>query len=335
MQRRPPSDKLREVAISWFMRLREAEADDPVRSQFEQWLLSNPMHQQAYQDICMMWDRFDSVDTLAPLASLAETANTRHPSAGQQPLKKFVAGALVAIAIGWGGLMGWQNWRAQPTLQMGTQAALGTIKKQRLDDGTLLTLNTGAEVEVTYYRDRRVAHLKHGEAIFEVSKDPTRPFVVESGQAQITVLGTRFADNQLNKLVRISVDHGTVKVEHRLKASQTAPHTLILHDGEVAEVSTQRAHPQPSTRRAADAFAFEQGMVIFDESGLDEIAETLSRYHKKPLLADTAAQNNIHISSLLKTTAIETFIQQLPEMAPVQVVQTPEATLIKRIQAKK
>lgn len=329
------TDKLREVAIGWFIRIKEAEADDPVRSKFEQWLMASVAHQQAYADVTKVWASFDSPRDLEKLADIADQEAFFQQSARARKIKNVIAGALAAVAIGMSGLLAFQTWHAQPVMQMVAQVETGKIQSQRLEDGTLMTMNTGTDIEVTYYRDRRLVTLKRGEAIFEVARDEGRPFIIDSGKARITVLGTRFAVNRLHKLVRVSVDHGTVKVEpqHPATASQARP--LILHDGEVAEVKQDATTVTRSHHQAADAFAFEKGMIIFEEADLDEIAETLSRYRKLPLLAEPPVSGKVHISSMLKTNAIETFIHQMPEMAPVHIVPTTKATLIKSQSVKK
>lgn len=322
------TDKLRESAIAWFIRIRDTEDDDAIRGKFEQWLMASQAHQQAYADVSKVWETFDSAQDLEKLAVIAEQNTFFQKAERAQRIKKYVAGAMVAAVIGLGGLLGLQTWQAQPTLQMVAQAEVGEVKSQRLDDGTLLTMNTGAEIEVTYYRDRRLVHLKQGEAIFEVARDEQRPFIIDSGKAQVTVLGTRFAVNRLKKLVRVSVDHGTVKVEQN-DDNTLNPHSLILHDGEVAEVKADGAAPTHTKRKAADAFAFEKGMVMFEEADMDEIAETLSRYRTLPLVAEPPISSKVHITSMLKADSIDTFINQMPDMAPVRIVQTPKATVIK------
>jgi transmembrane sensor len=329
MMSRNHTDKLREVAISWFIRIKDIEADDPLRSKFEQWLMASVAHQQAYADVANVWASFDSPHALEKLADIADQDAFFQQAAQSKKIKNYVAGAVAAVAIGLGGLLGFQTWRAQPVMQMAAQVEVGQVKAQRLEDGTLMTMNTGTDIEVTYYRDRRMVTLKRGEAIFEVTRDESRPFIIDSGKAKITVLGTRFAVNRLHKLVRVSVDHGTVKVEPQSVDSTTQPNALILHDGEVAEVKHDNTKPTRSHHQASDAFAFEKGMVIFEEADLDEIAETLSRYRKLPLIAEPPVSNNVHISSMLKTTSIETFIHQMPELAPVRIVPTAQATLIK------
>jgi transmembrane sensor len=329
MMFRNHTDKLREVAIGWFIRIKDAEADDPLRSKFEQWLMANVAHQQAYADISKVWESFDSTDDLVKLADIADQDAFFQQATHSKKIKNVIAGAMAAVAIGMGGLLGFQTWHAQPTMQIIAQAESGQVKSQRLEDGTLMTMNTGTDIEVTYYRDRRLVTLKRGEAIFEVSRDESRPFIIDSGKAKITVLGTRFAVNRLSKLVRVSVDHGTVKVEPQNAERSTHTSALILHDGEVAEVKHDNTKPSHSHHQASDAFAFEKGMVIFEEADLDEIAETLSRYRKLPLVAEQPVSSKVHISSMLKTNAIETFINQMPELAPVRIVPTAQATVIK------
>lgn len=329
------TDKLREVAIGWFIRIKEAEADDPLRSKFEQWLMASAAHQQAYADVAKVWASFDSPSDLEKLADVADQDAFFQQSTRSRKIKNVIAGALAAVAIGVGGLVAFQTWHAQPVMQMVAQVEIGQVQSQRLEDGTLMTMNTGTDIEVTYYRDRRLVTLKRGEAIFEVARDEARPFIIDSGKAKITVLGTRFAVNRLHKLVRVSVDHGTVKVEPQHVGDATQASALILHDGEVAEVKQDATKPVHSHHQASDAFAFEKGMVIFEQADLDEIAETLSRYRKLPLVAEQPLSGKIHISSMLKTNAIETFIHQMPEMAPVQIVPTATATLIKSNSVKK
>lgn len=62
-----------------------------------------------------------------------------------------------------------------------------------LDDGTAVWLNAQTRIEYPVVFDRRVRRVKvSGEAMFDVTHDASRPFVVETYAADIKVLGTRF-----------------------------------------------------------------------------------------------------------------------------------------------
>ena len=323
---------LRKAAIDWFMRMRDADVDHPDRGRFEAWLMACPSHQQAYADVSALWQDFDSTPQLQSLA--AAMAQKQFLEKEQQARKRrsFAAAALSIMLVIGASLFGYRTWQAEPVMQMVASAAVGQVKSQRLEDGTMLTINASSDIEITYYRDRRLVKLKRGEAIFEVARDEDRPFIIDSGHAQVTVLGTRFAINRLQHLVRVSVDHGRVRVEAVDGESATAHSPLLLRDGEVAEIRPTEP-PVLVPRSAADAFSFAQGIITFDKAGLHEIAETLSRYRTQPVKARLAPEGSAHITAVIKAEGIEQFLTQLPRMAPVAIESAPDHTLIVQQQA--
>jgi len=63
----------------------------------------------------------------------------------------------------------------------------------QLPDGSLVWINAGTSLRypTAFTGKERLVELE-GEAYFEVAKDASRPFIVQSGQGRITVLGTHF-----------------------------------------------------------------------------------------------------------------------------------------------
>ncbi len=101
--------------------------------------------------------------------------------------------------------------------------ALHTIKipygktyKITLSDGTLVHLNSGTTLS---YPDKfesgsnRVVRL-HGEAYFEVKKDAAHPFLVETSEVTIEVLGTKFNISSYaeEQLIETALVEGSVKI---------------------------------------------------------------------------------------------------------------------------
>jgi hypothetical protein len=87
--------------------------------------------------------------------------------------------------------------------------------KMQLEDGTSITLQPGAELHYPqhFLPDKREVYLK-GEAFFEVSKNPTRPFFVYNKNVVTHVLGTSFnvRINKETKQVEVEVRTGRVEV---------------------------------------------------------------------------------------------------------------------------
>jgi transmembrane sensor len=308
-------DAIKQAAARWYMRMREAAPDATERTTFEVWLLSDRRHQAAYSLIESTMDDFSSTQRLKQLSNALTQKAYFEQSARRKKITKLGSGLavmLLCLGLGFLGHTQYQTWQAAPLSTQLQTTTVAEIATRTLDDGSVVTANANSALEIVFYRHQRLVKLTRGEAIFEVTKDPERPFVVETQQAKVTVLGTRFAVNQLSSKVRISVDHGRVQVA-RADGNQNA---LILHDGEVAEI-TQTTAPHKVNRYAADSFSFASGRIVFDRADMFEVAETLSRYRQPVVTALFNGENTPKVNAVLKTVEIESFISTLPRSVPV------------------
>lgn len=327
----------RQAAIKWFVIMQDADIEHPERSRFEEWLFSHPAHQRAYQEVCTLWEDLDSPDRLLHLESAMQQKIFIEKTDRSKKIRTVITRTLSVMFFAVAGISayyGYEAWESQPTMHMVANTAIGQIRSQVLEDGTKLMVNANSDIEITYTRKERRVILKQGEASFDVAKNPDRPFVVDSGLARITVLGTRFAVNKFSSKVRISVDHGVVRVEPQqylttelTGVNRYAEHVLTLRDNEVAEFNLN-GQSKRLQRPAADAFSFEFGTITFDQAGLEEIAETLSRYRQLPVTAQFDTANDVSITAVIQAKYTERFISELPIIAPVKVNTDRNATLL-------
>lgn len=322
------AQKITETAIKWFLRMRDAEPDHPERGRFEAWLMANTVHAAEYHAVAEVWQDFDSKENLKSLAN-AVTQKQYYDQVARVKRTQKLASNLLGIALvavtSLLGIAGYDHWQTMPTMQVAQVTKVGEQLSQTLEDGSSLFINGNSDVSVTYSRSQRLVKLNRGEVIFEVTKDESRPFIVDSGHAKVTVLGTRFAVNRLEHLVRVSVDHGRVRVESMPDLASHKP--IVLHDGQVAEISMHH-RPLLVNRSAAEAFNFQQGALNFESAGLNEIAEVLSRYRKPVVQAKLMRNDNPHVTAVVKVKDIEKFLWSLPEITSVKLQSTPQATLI-------
>lgn len=317
-----------QVAALWYIRLRDAEPDAPERSEFERWLMTSPVHQAEYESICSTMDQLATPKSLAKLADAMEQNAFLEKSVKRQKAVKHIAHVVATCAIGLFALFAnkqYEVWLQQPVAQSVAQNPVGNITTHTLDDGSRVTLSGNSQMEVIFYRHERHIQLKKGEAIFDVTKDPNRPFIVETDLAKVTVLGTRFAVNKLSKLVRISVDHGSVRVEPNSQNPEMAEHSKLLTNGQVVEVYPNKT-AVITQRRAADAFAFVNGKLVFEWADTYEIADTLSRYRARPVVAEGQSSHNV--SAIVSVKDAEEFLQGLSNIAPVHVQDGAQKTVI-------
>lgn len=328
LKRSTAQEKLTETAVKWFLRMRHAEPDHPERGRFEAWLMANTAHATEYHAVAEVWQDFDSKENLKSLANAVTQKQyydqVRRTKRTQKVVSNILGIAMIALTSLLG-MAGYERWQATPTMQIAQVTKVGEQLSQTLEDGSSLFINGNSDVSVTYYRNKRLVKLNRGEVIFEVTKDENRPFIVDSGHAKVTVLGTRFAVNRLEQLVRVSVHHGRVRVE---SLPDPASHkSIVLRDGQVAEIRMHHA-PVITQRSAAEAFNFKVGALHFENAGLDEIAEVLSRYRKPAVQAKLMRTDNPHVTAVVKVKDIEKFIWSLPEITSVTLQSTPQATLV-------
>lgn len=314
------------------MRMRDAAPDHPDRGRFESWLMADPAHAGEYSAFSDTWEAFNSTPGLQSLAQALERKKTALAEQRARMGKMVARGMLSVMLLIGSGLFGhkiWREWQAQPLMELASATDIGEIGRQTLHDGTQLVLNADTSIRVTYYRDRRHIVMERGEVVFDVARDPERPFVVDSGHARVTVLGTRFAVNRLAGQVRVSVDHGRVKVEAQDAEGRAHADHVILTDGQVAEFNVGD-RPQRIQRNAHDAFAFQGGTLVFQQASLGEIAETLSRYRNMSVSVPSSEAGAEKITAVVQVRDIESFLKLLPRIAPVRVQQTPSETRLTR-----
>src|SRR5262249_53251968 len=92
----------------------------------------------------------------------------------------FVIVCLAAAAAYW--------WAGNPVYS----TDIGEQRTIALKDGSRVELNARSKIKVLYSKERRSIELIEGQALFSVAKDPTRPFVVSSGNARVRAVGTQF-----------------------------------------------------------------------------------------------------------------------------------------------
>jgi len=298
----------REQAARWFTRLLDLPEHHPDRARFDCWLREDPRHRAEYQAFCELWGDLASTRKTETLAQQMEKHRGR---------RTFLRTGLLGLA----GLMvcglSWRHWANRGVYEQQFQTAKGERQHHRLPDGSRLSLGADTRLHVRLDGQLRQIFMLQGEAIFEVARETDRPFVVDGGLAQVTVLGTRFVVNRLPDRLRVSVEHGKVQVD-----ADTS--SLQLSAGDVAQIVRGDALRR-LTLPADNAFAFERGRLVFTKADLSEIAESLSRYRERPVINIPGKKSPL-ITAVVQLSDIDSFLAALPAVAPVQIHQLEAAT---------
>ena len=145
---------------------------------------------------------------------------------------------------------------------------LAEKKTVNLSDGSVVEMN--AESKLIYSKNSRQVDL-HGEAFFLVTPSQ-EPFVVTSGGAKVTVLGTEFNVKARESTVTLVVEHGKVSFGTVPGSGQ-----VLVED---AQMSQLQLGSSPSPAQDVDLskyLAWREGRIEFEQTLLVEVFDELRR----------------------------------------------------------
>jgi transmembrane sensor len=278
-------DRIDREAADWVVKWEDREHASPrEQSRWFDWLRRSPRHVQSYFDTAGIHERLGRVDPqgrididewlaerrVAVVALAATLAASEAPKkSGFSFLRpyRFAAAVAAAAAIATVSL-----WNLDFFSSHSYQTAVGQQSVNRLEDGSIVNLNTQSRATVLFSSTERVVELR-GEALFAVAHDPARPFLVRTAEATIRAIGTRFNVHEENGATEVAVIEGRVRVD-----GAAASVGVDLSAGEVAHVGRGGV----AKDRAADIqaqLAWQRQQLVFEDVTLAEVAAQFNRYN--------------------------------------------------------
>lgn len=311
-----------EQAALWFSRRSSGRLSAAEEAEFAAWLAHSEQHAQAYADMQLLWDDCDQLARPDVPAAEPAPVTPLAPRRRSPPVWLALA-ATVLLAVG--GLLGYQ-WRQLPQLELSASAGQHELRQLQLADGSELTLNLGSTVQVRYYRDRREVSLIAGEAYFSVAPDAERPFRVDAGAGRVEVVGTRFTVRRSLATLAVAVEQGHVAVQ----PGRDGLALQQLQPGDSLEIDYQQGALRRSQVPTAEVGSWRDGLLVFRDRPLGELAQELSRYRGRPVQLDGAGLAARRLSGSLDIHQPERFVQALPQLLPVELIEQADGVMLLR-----
>ena len=202
------ASEIEAAAAAWAAKADRGELAPEEQAALEKWLGAGSRRVGAYARALAVNAYFDRA---AALGSGFSPSDFEAPP-GARPIfarRKLLFAGAAAMAASVAGIAGYGLVSAQNAIV----TAKGDMRRVTLAEGSAITLNTDSRVEPRLEERLRQVRLLKGEALFDVSRDRTRPFVVEAGDVRVRVLGTRFSVRRFDDgSVEVGVLDGVVEV---------------------------------------------------------------------------------------------------------------------------
>ncbi|MBK7945525.1 MAG: FecR domain-containing protein [Flavobacteriales bacterium] len=251
------------------------EADATQRAAVEAWVAQSRSNAEELERMRRIWSQCAEAMPVADVDEQAAWDRVQQRIAEEEgrgrvvPMRgvrwqRWLAAAAVVAGVLLAG-----RWILQPKTER--YAAASEHQELQLADGSAIVLSPGATLEARMGRERSIK-LK-GEAYFAVQRDEERPFVVDAGDLEVTVLGTAFtvAAFDTADLIEVRVRSGRVRV-------LAGVDSLVLTAGEHARYSKSRHMLERAPAPPAEVWGWR--ILHFDSAPLDMVAGQLERIYK-------------------------------------------------------
>jgi len=257
----PEQDLARlEQAGEWHARLQDGGHDAALRTAFENWLGRDLRNRLAYADVCAAGYALEQAEIEVPA--------TRHaPARAARPFRPLWLGLAASLFVL---VLAWQGTRPLDALRSDLRTAEGETQQFELPDGSTAWLAGDSAVALDFGDGRRDLVLLRGEAMFDVVKDPSRPFVVTAGDTSATAVGTRYGVAHRAEAVVVEVEEGRVSVE-------TGAAPVLVDAGQQIRRDTRGLAAQPSPLPGGSP-DWRRGLLVFEDATLAEAAARLDAW---------------------------------------------------------
>lgn len=204
-------------------------------------------------------------------------------------------------------------------------ALKGEKKEVLLQDGSMVVLNSNSSI--TYPEDfGETRNIKlSGEAYFKVFRDVKRPFIVQTHNVKVRVLGTSFDVNSYkHRSTKVSVLTGRVEV------SAVTGKKVVIVKNQQAELK-RNSDFQISADDSSDGIAWTSNTIILKNTTLSETSKIIENWYNVDITFEDQEIKKFTISGKFKDEKLENVLESIAILKQLKIIYlTQNHILIRR-----
>ncbi len=296
------------------------------------WMDSDPGNRRRFEEMKQVWDlSADQALTLTPAEikndwlKVQSSILTQPPVIEDKPKQagiipmfiRLAASAAVILILIFAGRQLLQNQHDQAAwTKFASEAESRYI---RLPDGSQVWLNKSSSIEYHKEFDKREVVLD-GEAFFEVTKEPNRPFTVLAEGSKTTVLGTRFNlnTNAENNEIALVVEEGRVAFE----VISNPNSTTIVKGEESAIASVEEAFVVKQLKADPNIYSWKTQQLVFDDAQLSDVVMAIERHFGVDLEIVNADMQHCVVRTLLRDASLDSALETIKFILDCEITES-------------
>lgn len=302
-------------AAAWHTHLGNRSVTSEAIHEFFDWK-RDPVNAEAYSKVEALWAKAKTLEGRPDIQAAVAEAMARKKFPNRRALWIGAIAATGAVALAMDGASIWLQGRNTYATSVGEERVV------QLADGSTVRLDTGSSIKVAFKGSERRVQLEAGRALFTVAHDPSRPFIVQSGDTQVRAVGTVFDVRKTGTTVTVSMVSGLVEITG---ADIPSARPQRLAGGEQASLS-----PQGHNMRAinvADATSWTQGRLVFRDTRLEDAVAETNRYLTKKIVLAPGTPRSVLVSGVFQTGDREAFVSAASELFQLTPIQDADGSV--------
>lgn len=255
--------------------------------ELSKWMAGDSKNREVLKRLEIYWNEYDSnlkEEELAVRRMILSrmAADTNRPAKGNRSITKYLlrVAAIVVLSLSIGLVLSqYMKKEEQPPeiTWVEKESKPGQKITTILPDGTRVKLNTDSKLisPTSFTGDFRKVILK-GEAFFEVTRNESKPFIIETENMEIMVLGTSFIVSAYeNETINsVSVKSGKVEVKgtYAMAPIQLTQNEATFYQGEAEMKKSEIIKPDY-------VFGWIDQKLLFDNHSIEEVLDRISRWY--------------------------------------------------------
>ncbi len=313
-----PENTINLEAAAWVAKLDSGDMSEAAQTALKAWVSRSPKHKRQLYFLANMWDGIDDMWN-EEILSTPEKSELREAFWEKSRGALAMAASIILVFLS---LFMINDQGRDEVLNIVYTSHIGEQKIVTLDDGSTISLNTDTQVEILFSKNKRKVRLLKGEALFEVTKDKSRPFLVYAGSGVVRAVGTAFVVQLHAKKVEVTVTEGRVElstykqgggdVDMKEMLAENPQVLATLDAGQYAEFNTVIETIVPIEKEEIERnLSWQHGQVIFDGERLDKVVEDINRYTELEIIVSDAQAKKILISGYFLTSDVKVILRSL------------------------
>jgi len=305
-------------AAAWHARLGAKSVTTRDIEDFFAWRTAAPANADAYRRVEQIWGQTANLAGDREIDRALDEAMTRRGGGGatsrlSRPLLGLAVASLAVMLVVVGGV--WWQGRGAFSTDVGEQRVV------QLADGSSVRLDTASRIRVRFDGRQRVITLEDGQAMFDVTHDPSRPFVVQAGEVRVTAVGTVFDVRREADGASVTLISGVVDVA---SGDPSGPRRMAA--GHRAEVDARRAPVIQPVDVVAET-SWTDGRIVFRDTPLRTAVVEVNRYLTDPVVLESTTQDRVLINGVFKTGDRDAFVSTAEAVLGLQARRGPDGTV--------